>query len=120
MGFWHTTVGKFIHHSTGGLVGPNIKHIHHTGPSYPGLTPSEVPKECHTDIEYYIKHQDICWPRPTMPDMPPPISVGPGTGGPVILPPNGPVSSVPEPSSVVLFIASMIVVGLFRGFRKKY
>lgn len=117
MGFWHTTVGKFIHHSTGGLVGPNIKHGPKPAQNYPGATPADIPKECNTDIDYFVKHQDLCWQHTTSPFVPPIPEVGPGTGT-VLTPPSGPVSAVPEPSSIALFVTAMVVVGLFRGFRR--
>lgn len=121
MSFWHTFVGKAIHHISGGLIGPSNHHHPAPASSSTSSVPStDIPKECN-DLEYFIKNQDTCWSHANTPWNPlPPVPEIPNPGTVVIPPVTPPVSSVPEPSSVVLFIAAMIVVGLFRGFRKKY
>ena len=121
MSFWHTTVGKFIHHASGNNIGKGGHHsIKLNGPvTTSSVTPTvEIPKQCYTDINYYVSHLNACTNSVSSlsPAIDPGTPVIPVIQVPVL--PSMPVtSSVPEPASIFMFSAALIVVAVFRGFR---
>lgn len=105
MSFWHTFVGKAIHHVSGGFIGKGGHH--NTGPKDPIIVPNSSPGDCITDMKFYATHVSECMPTST---------VGGGGSG---IGTHVPVSSVPEPSSAAMVLCAFGVFFLWNRFSKK-
>jgi hypothetical protein len=117
MSFWHTIVDNFIHHSTVGLVGPNVNREFKSNTSHLDLSPSEVPKECNVNIDYFVKNEVLCQPHLITLYTPSSIQINTIDDSSVISPSNDSVFFDAEPSSAMLLMVALFVVGLFRGVR---
>ena len=115
MSFWNTFVGKTINNFTGGMFGakfkytPNPSNGANDGNTTP-VTTTQAPPECYSNLDYYAAHLLECMPT---------TGVGIVGNNPVISNPIGNVSSVPEPSGLVLALCGAVALVALKRFTKK-
>lgn len=135
MSFWHTFVGKAIHRVSFGTIGQDSSHHPAPAPSGQSTVASvETESKCASDFKYYMDNPQVCLTAGTNSGHVPtpdtgiqypvaptgiasaPIELSPST--PSSLGPSGPVSAVPEPSSIMMVCTGLVIVAML-GYAKR-